>query len=144
MTYQLAVRYLGRSGTPMVLLHGLGASGISWRLVTAQLRGEATTICPDVLGFGHSPRPSVAYSVADHLAALDTCLDGLGLGDVPVLLAGHSAGAALALEWAAVRPDRFRGVALLSLPAYRSAAEARLHHVARAAGMGDRGAARHR
>ena len=84
-------------------------------------------VCPDLLGFGRSPWPSVAYSVADHLAALDHALDGLGLGNEPVVLGGHSAGAILAIEWAAARPERFLVVVPISLPAYRSAAEAREH-----------------
>ncbi len=57
MTYRLAVRRRGRTGTPIVLLHGLGASGRSWRLVADQLSTAASVICPDLLGFGASPRP---------------------------------------------------------------------------------------
>ncbi len=127
MTFQLAVRRLARSGTPLVLVHGLGATALSWRLVAEQLRGEATVICPDLLGFGHSPWPHVAYDIADHLTALDAMLDRLNLGDTPIVLGGQSLGAAVALHWAAARPERFRGVALLALPVYRSAAEARAH-----------------
>jgi pimeloyl-ACP methyl ester carboxylesterase len=125
MAYPLAVRRIGRSGTPMLLLHGLGATGRSWRLVGEQLRGETTFVCPDLLGFGYSPRPHVAYDVADHLAALDALLERLGLDGTPLVLGGQSIGAALALEWAAARPNRFRGVALMALPAYRSVEEAR-------------------
>lgn len=120
----LFVRRAGATGPVIVLLHGLGASGRSWRLVAEQLRGEARIVCPDLLGFGRSPWPAAAYTVADHLTALDEVLTKRRLGDEPVVLAGHSTGAMLALEWAAARPERFRSVALISLPAYRSAAEA--------------------
>jgi len=125
MTHRLFVRQIGQSGPIVVLLHGLGASGRLWRIVADRLTSETRLICPDLLGFGRSPRPSIAYSVADHLAALDAALDSVGLSDEPVILGGQSLGAALALEWAAARPERFRGVALMALPVYRSAAEAR-------------------
>ncbi|HEY8820312.1 MAG TPA: alpha/beta hydrolase [Dehalococcoidia bacterium] len=62
-----------------------------------QLADEARIFCPDLLGFGRAPRPSAAYSVADHLAALDACRDSLALGSEPVILAGQSAGSVLAL-----------------------------------------------
>lgn len=121
---RLAVRRFG-DGPPVVALHGLGASGRGWRLVAERLDGDGALLCPDLLGFGRSPWPAAAYSVAEHLAALDAALARLGLERERPLLAGHSTGAALALEWAAARPDCFRGVVLISLPAYRSAAEAR-------------------
>jgi pimeloyl-ACP methyl ester carboxylesterase len=122
--YPLFVRHAGNTGPTFVLLHGLGASGRSWRLVAERLMPDARIICPDLLGFGRSPWPAVAYSVADHPDALDAMLDGLGQA-APVVLAGHSAGAMLALEWAAARPERFARVLLVSLPTYRSAEEAR-------------------
>ena len=109
----------------MVLLHGLGASGRFWRPVAERLAHEARVLCPDLLGFGRSARPHVAYDVADHLAALGRTLDSPELGSEPFILGGHSLGAVLALEWAAARPARFRGLALFSLPVYRSATEAR-------------------
>ncbi|MHB8577831.1 MAG: alpha/beta fold hydrolase, partial [Dehalococcoidia bacterium] len=124
MDSPLFTREYGRTGPIVILLHGLGASGRLWRPVAEQLATEARLICPDLLGFGHSPKPSVAYSVTDHVQALDTMLDGLVPTAELVVLAGTSAGAILALEWAAARPDRFRGVGLIALPAYRSTAEA--------------------
>ncbi len=45
----------------------------------------------------------------------------------PVVLAGHSLGAILALARAARHPDRFAGLLLIGLPFYRSAEEARRH-----------------
>jgi pimeloyl-ACP methyl ester carboxylesterase len=114
----------GVEGPVLVLLHGLGASGRSWRLVAERLAPNHRVVCPDLLGFGQSPWPAAAYTVQDHLAALMATLDRLDIAG-PILLAGHSTGAVLALEWAAADPERVAGAALLSLPAYRSAEEAR-------------------
>lgn len=127
MSGPLFVHRFGRTGPAIILLHGLGANGRSWRLVAERLSGEARALCPDLLGFGRSPWPAAAYTVADHLAALEETLNELVTVPEPVVLAGHSTGAMLALEWAAARPERFAGVLLVSLPAYRSVEEARQH-----------------
>jgi pimeloyl-ACP methyl ester carboxylesterase len=124
MAGPLFVWRYGRAGPLVVLLHGLGASGRLWRPTAERLAGEALLVCPDLLGFGRSPKPHVAYSVADHLLALNAMLDRFVTAEEPVILAGTSGGAVLALEWAAAHPGRFCGLALSALPAYRSPAEA--------------------
>ncbi|MGD9889915.1 MAG: alpha/beta fold hydrolase [Dehalococcoidia bacterium] len=125
MSERLFVRRMGRSGPVVVLLHGLGASSRIWGSVADELADDAMILCPDLLGFGRSPWPHAAYSVADHLAALDATFEGLDRGAGRIVLGGHSTGAVLALEWAAAHPERFAGVVLVSLPVYGSAAEAR-------------------
>ncbi len=123
-TPPLFVQQFGSAGPVIVLLHGLGASGRLWRPVAERLGVPARLLCPDLLGFGRSPRPAAAYSLSDHLTALDAMLDHLDLGPAPVLVGGTSVGAILALEWAAARPQRFSAVALSALPVYRSLADA--------------------
>ncbi len=89
---------MGRTGPTVLRLHGLGASGRSWRLVAERLAPAMRVVCPDLLGFGRSPWPPVAYRVADHLAALEETF-GRDDGETePLLLVGHSTGAVLALE----------------------------------------------
>jgi len=122
----LFVHRSGIAGPAVVMLHGLDASGRSWRLVADRLRDTTRLFCPDQLGFGRSPWPTVAYTVTDHLDALTATLDGLDVAG-PVVLAGHSTGAMLALEWAAAHPERLAAVVLVSLPAYRSPEGARRH-----------------
>lgn len=107
-----------------MLIHGLGASSNYWRPVVQELGPDATVICPDLLGFGRSPKPHAAYSVIDHVTTLNAMLDRAAPCSDPVVLSGHSTGAVLALAWAAAYPERFRGVALFALPAYRSQEEA--------------------
>lgn len=61
------------SGAPaLVFLHGLGASGRYWDKVAKPLEGNGHQLqFVDLLGFGRSPWPDLAYTVDDHLAALE-------------------------------------------------------------------------
>jgi hypothetical protein len=58
-TWQLAVRHWGQGGPPVVLLHGLGGSGESWRWTAEPLADQFRVIAPDLLGFGRSPWPKI-------------------------------------------------------------------------------------
>ena len=126
-TWRLSVRRWGQSGPPVVLLHGLGGSGASWRWTAEVLGDQFRVVAPDLIGFGHSPWPKIAYTVDDHLDALDAMLAAEGLPPGPIVLGGHSLGAILALAWARRHPERFAGLVLIGLPCYRSAQEARTH-----------------
>lgn len=112
-SYRLYVRQRG-SGTPAVLLHGLGSSSRYWgdmRPVSDRFR----TLAPDLLGFGHSPQPVAAsYTPEQHCAALHHTLTALT--DRPFHLIAHSMGSALALHFAACHPEMVRQLVLISLP----------------------------
>ncbi len=109
----------------VVFLHGLAASGRYWSGVAACLDGHGQQLwLVDLLGFGRSPWPDLAYTVDDHLAALDDWRAAAGLRDTPLVLVGHSLGALLALAWAA-RAPLVVGAVLVGLPVYRDPAEAR-------------------
>jgi len=112
---ELRVRYRGGSGTPLVLLPGLGEDGRSWVPVAERLAsgGSASgreVVVLDLLGFGGSPRPlSSHYTLEDHAAAVSGTLADL-FGDTPVALAGQGFGATVALACAASSPGRVREV----------------------------------
>ncbi|MDQ2788142.1 MAG: alpha/beta fold hydrolase [Chloroflexota bacterium] len=123
------------TGSPILFLHALGASSryFAGRLGTLPLAYHC--VMPDLLGFGRSPKPEIAYTVEDHLAALQRTLDRLRLTDQPIVLVGHSLGAILAVEYAARFPDQVRGLVLLALPLYRSRDEAQRYIIAHGAWM---------
>jgi pimeloyl-ACP methyl ester carboxylesterase len=53
------------SGTPLVLVHGLGARGEDWRAMIPALAAKGFHVyVPDLLGYGRSPKPDVDYSIA--------------------------------------------------------------------------------
>jgi len=115
----------GTGGPPVVFLHGLAASGRYWHPVAERLDVMGLRLyMVDLLGFGRSPRPEVAYDPNDHLGALSLWRRAADLEREPLVLVGHSLGALLALEWAKRDPS-IEGVVLVSLPAYHDTAEAR-------------------
>ena len=107
-------------GEPRVLLlHGLLSTGIVWRPVVERL-ARARAIVVDLPGYGRnrpSPRPYTLRKVVESLRPVVSI-------ERPEFVVGHSMGAIVALALAAALPQ-LRGVGLLSLPVYRSRAEAR-------------------
>jgi pimeloyl-ACP methyl ester carboxylesterase len=107
------IRYIDAgSGTPVIFLHGLGASIYSWRknLVPIQSAGFRV-IAFDNRGFGFSDKPAHGYSNADYEDLLIAFMDSLRLPDA--VLVGHSMGGAIAAQCAATDPGRVRGLVLI-------------------------------
>jgi magnesium chelatase accessory protein len=78
-----------------VLLHGTGASTHSWRDVAPALSSQFRVISLDLPGHGFTDLPSAdALSLPGMGAAVSALLSVMGIS--PTLLAGHSAGAAVA------------------------------------------------
>jgi magnesium chelatase accessory protein len=96
----------------LLLLHGSGASAHSWAGLLPVLALEAGVVAPDLPGHGFTRGGEGEKLSLAHVAqALQALLGELEVR--PALVAGHSAGAALALRWA-----------LLDEPAAGAAAEA--------------------
>ena len=112
------------SGEPaLVLLHGFGASVLSWEEVLEPLGQMTMTVAYDRPGFGltHRPpreeQPPDLYSpqgAVDHLVAT---MDALDVGEA--VLVGHSAGGTVALHAAGLHPERVRALVLVAPAAYR-------------------------
>src|SRR5260370_39585031 len=55
----------GAGGTPLVLVHGLGARGEDWSAMIPALAAHGFHVyVPDLLGYGRSPKPDVDYSIS--------------------------------------------------------------------------------
>jgi magnesium chelatase accessory protein len=88
------------TGPTILLLHGTGSSAHSWADVFPCLCKEATVVVPDLPGHGYTAGARLAsLSLPEIAANLDSLLDALQVPPVEVV-AGHSAGAALAIRWA--------------------------------------------
>ena len=88
------VQVLGR-GPCMLLLHGVGSGGFSWRDMLPTLAQHYTVIAPDLPGHAFTSRAGPAtQSLAGMSASLSALMQAIHLK--PQVLVGHSAGAAIA------------------------------------------------
>jgi pimeloyl-ACP methyl ester carboxylesterase len=62
------------SGPVVVLVHGLGSSKEDWLSVIGPLSRNHRLLIPDQIGFGHSDKPLVSYSVQTFVDFLDEFL----------------------------------------------------------------------
>jgi pimeloyl-ACP methyl ester carboxylesterase len=63
--YLEAMPAAGGAGTPLVLVHGLGARAEDWAAMMVPLAAQGFHVyAPDLLGYGDSPKPDVNYSIA--------------------------------------------------------------------------------
>jgi len=103
-----AVEWTG-SGTPIVLLHGLGGNAATWAGLVRQLPGRHV-IAIDLPGHGMSPMPSswdIARLARDIVAAVRARWPGAHIW------VGHSWGGKLAVAAAATDSDGTRGLILV-------------------------------
>jgi pimeloyl-ACP methyl ester carboxylesterase len=123
----LYVRIQGSGPRTLLLLHGLAGSNRYFGAAFDALGAHARMIVPDLLGFGGSPRPDdVDYGPHAHAQAVLDALDRLDVRG-PLCIGAHSAGALVAIEIAAMRPERVTGLVVFGPPFYASPAEARAH-----------------
>jgi magnesium chelatase accessory protein len=86
-------------GPTLLLLHGTGSSAHTWADMLPELAGAATVVAPDLPGHAYTTGAQLASLTLPRIAGdLDALLAELGIAPVAVV-AGHSAGAALALRW---------------------------------------------
>lgn len=123
--YRLAKPIDQGSGQPVVLLHGIGRTGLVWEHVVNQLAQlPVRVVAYDLLGFGDSPKPTWPdYNVDDHAQAVITALEKLP--DRPVILVGHSMGCLVAVRVARLRPDLVKHLVLYEMPLYKGLPEKR-------------------
>jgi haloalkane dehalogenase len=108
----MAYREIGEEGAPVALfLHGNPTSSYIWRNILPHVASVAHCIAPDLVGFGASGKPDIAYRFFDQADYLDALIDGLGVNSA--YLVAQDWGTALAFHLAARRPDFVRGLAFM-------------------------------
>lgn len=102
--------YVGGTGPPLVLVHGLGGAAANWALVAPALAARRRLLVPELPGHGGSsplPAAPTLNPFADAVAAL---AEREGLAPAPVV--GHSLGGVVALRLAIRHADAVRAVVL--------------------------------
>jgi pimeloyl-ACP methyl ester carboxylesterase len=101
------------AGEPVLLLHGLGATKVSFLPTVVGLAGEFRTIAVDLPGFGDSVKPiRAAYDPAYFARAMVALLDALELERAHVI--GNSMGGRVAIEIGLNAPERVGRLGLLA------------------------------
>ena len=116
--YNLSVQYHSRSGEPIVFLHGIASSRITWRHVLPLLIPKYQCITVDLLGFGDSPKPDWKnYNLDDHVEAVAHAIKKMRLKSTPMVV-GHSMGSLIAARLAKKHPELVNSLVLCSMPLY--------------------------
>lgn len=109
------------SATPVVCLHGLGGSHVSWHDLAPLLATGRRVLTLDLAGHGCTPRAGRSASVSANRNLLARFLHEAVGG--PAVLVGNSMGAGIAMLQAARHPETVRGLVLIgpALPRARTA-----------------------
>ncbi|MEA2375024.1 MAG: hypothetical protein QOD53_1487 [Thermoleophilaceae bacterium] len=99
-------------GRPVLMLHGLGGTKISFLPTVAALAPEYRTIAMDAPGFGDSDKPFGSYDAAFMARWAIALLDKLDIERADIL--GHSMGGRVALELGMRHPDRVGSLMLMT------------------------------
>jgi pimeloyl-ACP methyl ester carboxylesterase len=98
------------NGPPLILLHGLSDRWQSYLKMIPLLSPYYTIYAPDLRGHGKSYRAK-SYKIIDYSYDIEVFMDNFF--DEPVLLVGHSLGAAVLMFIAAKKPGKCRGLGLI-------------------------------
>ena len=108
------VKTIGAGERTMILLHGIGSSGMSWLPVMTSLGRDARLIIPDLRGHGQSGKPETGYLLEDYAYDLERILTHFAI-ERPILI-GHSLGGLTSITWAKQNPDRAQAIVLEDMP----------------------------
>ncbi len=101
------------SGPPVLLIHGLGATKVSFLPTLNALAESHRPIAVDLPGFGDSTKPiRAAYDAPYFASAIVALLDALELERADIV--GNSMGGRVAIELGLRHPERVRRLALLA------------------------------
>jgi pimeloyl-ACP methyl ester carboxylesterase len=116
---ELTVWTLGpEHGEPWVLLHGLGATSLSWAPALRALRRDCRVLVPELSLLGGTRAPRGALGVEDG-ARVAEALIAAEFGGRPVTLGGISLGGWMAVRAALRRPDLVARLVLVDAAGYR-------------------------
>ena len=107
------VRYLtaGAVESPVILLHGLGASSEIWMHNIESLALQYRVYVPDLIGFGKSERPETPLTPYAYTQFIHDFMSALGIGKAS--LVGSSFGGGIALLTAVMFPEKVERIVVV-------------------------------
>jgi pimeloyl-ACP methyl ester carboxylesterase len=102
----------GASEKPVVLLHGLNNSCLSWAHVAQRLATDRRVLMPDLPGHGQSARPNTGYELTWYARIIARWMEALGIEEADVV--GHSFGGGIAQMLLLECPQRIRRLVLVA------------------------------
>ncbi len=97
--------FVGGKGTPLLLIHGLGARSEDWTPeMPAYAKSGFQVYAIDLLGCGRTDRPDIAYTIGQQVDLIQGFLRAVHVERADVM--GWSMGGWVALEFALQHPER--------------------------------------
>ncbi len=98
-------------GQPLLLIHGFPNDSSAWNTIVPALSERYRVILPDLPGAGKSSLPDTELTLEYMATCLKEVLDKENISEA--VLAGHSMGGYTALQFAAMFPERVKGISLV-------------------------------
>jgi len=108
---ELAFGFWPGHGTPVVAIHGLTASFLSYVGVAECLRGRRPLLGFDLRGRGDSAKPQGPYGMVQHARDVAEAMRSFGLRSSVIV--GHSMGAFVATALAVQNPELVSGIIMI-------------------------------
>jgi pimeloyl-ACP methyl ester carboxylesterase len=98
--------------TPVVLIHGLTNSYLTWSRVAPLLAADRRVLMPDLPGHGQSERPNAGYALGWYAQVIAHWLEVVGVEKADIV--GHSFGGGIAQMLLLECPERIRRLVLVA------------------------------
>ena len=105
--------FVGGTGPPVVLVHGLAGAAANWSLLAPKLAERRRVLVPDLPGHGASSPLAVAPTLNPVADRVLTLAEREGM--LPAAVVGHSMGGVVALRMAIRRPAAVRALVLAAV-----------------------------
>lgn len=96
----------GSSDEVVLFLHGMPTSSYLWRHILPQVGKYFKAIAPDLIGMGQSSKPSIDYTIDDHIAYVSEFIDKLDLKKLHIVM--HGWGSIIGFDYARRFPEKIQ------------------------------------
>ncbi len=94
-----------------LFLHGNPTSSFLWRNIIPSLTSTGRCIAPDLIGFGKSGKPDIAYTFQDHYQYIEEFVEKLKLKNIVLVV--HDWGGAIGFHYASQNPENIKGIVFM-------------------------------